>query len=139
MSRRWKAPLRGSEEHEVHEKLGELEKALPFHEHYDDVRFIAADYTMDPPEDFTDHYTVDATGAINLTFPDGRLYVGRPFNVTRVAGAAAINCISVGGQLFNGAASPFVIPNVAWVNYVFKAVYGPTAGAVNWIAMECVA
>ena len=139
MSRRWHGPLRGASGAQILEKLGQLEKALPFHEHYDDVRLISADYTMDPKVDFTDHYSVDVTAAVVLTLPDSRLYLGRCFYVTRVAGEALItgNHMAASGQLINGGAAYAVVGPV-WTTAVFKSIYN-AAGGMDWIASATVA
>lgn len=135
MSRRWFSPL-SYEGEELLSKLGQLEKALPFHEHYDGVKLITADYTFQPLDD---HLCVEAATAVVVTLMDSRLYLGRCFYVTRVAGSAllTVNPMAASGQLINGLGA-YPVTGPAWTTAVFKSVYN-AAGGMDWIASATVA
>jgi hypothetical protein len=129
MSRRWKGPVRGSEAHEVNEKLGELEKALPFHEHYDDVRFITTDHTWDPLED---HLVVNTSGTLNIALLDARLYVGRDFTITRMTGTGTIVVTTFGGQIIDGGFT-YMVPAPNRTTVTLRAIYVDALNTVEWI------
>jgi hypothetical protein len=126
--------VRGIEPHEVHGHFAELERALPFQDHYDNVVFTDVDYTWQTEQRHDDHVTVEsAVGPVTVTLPNGLLYVGRDHWVTRVAGAGVINVATVSGQTLNGAASPFILAVAVGTSNVFTPVFTNAAGTtITW-------
>jgi hypothetical protein len=71
-----------------------------------------------------------AGGSISITAPSALAATGVKLNITNIQSSGANTCslVSVGGQTFNGAASPLVIANNTTVNFISNGTQWITPG-----------